>query len=120
MTIDRQKLYHSVMDFFDFDGNAAMKLGREAAIEVCQDATGQGLVVLKIEGGIWSNGTFEARLDAIWDGADPPIEQRNAHENNLNAASFIRSRHPSYNAFIITASSYAGFPGSTDRALPVP
>lgn len=116
MKIDRQKLYHAGKDFFDLDGNAVMKLGRETAIEVCLDATREGLLVLKIEGGIWSNSTFEARLDAVWDGADPPVEKKEVYKNNLAAANFIRSQPHNYNAFIITA-SFAGSPSTPDRAL---
>ena len=117
MTIDRQKLYHERGDFFSFDGNAVMKLSREAALAVCLDATTRGVLVVKIEGGIWSNGIFEARLDAVWDGADPPVEENAAHQNNLAAANFIRSQPPGYNAFVITSASFAKSPGVTNCAL---
>jgi hypothetical protein len=103
MVIDRQKLYRGSPDFFDHDGNAVMKLSREAAIAVCHDAARQGLVILKVEGGIWADGTFEARLNAVWDGAEPPITKNDVSANNHAAANFIRSQPPSYNAFIITA-----------------
>lgn len=119
MKVDRQKLYREGNDFFDLDGNAVMKLGREAAIAVCLDAASKGLLVLKVEGGIWSNGTFEARLDAIWDGADPPVEEKDAVANNRAAVNFIQFQHPGYNAFIVTVSSFAGSPSTIDRALPV-
>ncbi len=117
MKVNRQKLYHRGADFFALDGNAVMKLSREAAIEACLDAASQGLVAIKIEGGIWSDGTFEARMDAIWDGADPPVKRKDAHENNLAAANFIRSQDPSYNAFIITSYSFGGSSSAADRAL---
>jgi hypothetical protein len=118
MKLERQKLYHASKDFFNLDGNAVMKLGREAAIEICREAASHHLLVIKLEGGIWSNGTFEARLDAIWEGTDPPVEEKDACANNLAAADFIRSRHPGYNAFIITASLFAGVPSAIDHALP--
>ena len=43
MKVNRQKLYHRGADFFALDGNAVMKLRREAAIEACLDAASQGL-----------------------------------------------------------------------------
>ncbi len=117
MKVDRQTLYHAAKDFFDHAGNAVMKLSRTAAIELCLDAANQGLLVVKLEGGIWSNGTFEARLDAIWDGADPPVKKQDAYENNCTAANFIRSRHPGYNAFVVTAALSAGSSSATDHAV---
>jgi hypothetical protein len=109
MSIDRRKLYDKATDYFDLDGNAIMKLSREAAEGVCLAAAAKGFVLVKVEGGIWSDGNFEARLDAIWDGLDPPIDQADAHENNLDAAGFIRSRADSYNAFIVTTPSITGY-----------
>jgi hypothetical protein len=118
MIIDGRKLYHAGNDFFDRDGNAVMKLSRETAIAVCLDAAGQGLLVLGIEGGIWSDGTFEARLDAVWDGANPPVTKDDASENNRAAADFIRSQPQSYNAFIITALPLTQASSAADSALP--
>jgi Colicin-E5 Imm protein len=117
MTIDRQKLYHAGKDFFDHDGNAVMKLSREAAIAVCLDAARQGLLTVRIEGGIWADGTFEARLDAIWDGADPPVAENDASENNRAAANFIQSQPPNYNAFVITALPFTEVSSTDNSAL---
>ena len=108
MLVDRQKLYDKATDFFDGSGNAVMKLSRKAAVDACLNAALHGLVIVKIEGGIWRNGTFEARLDAIWVGADPPIETENAGRNNLNASEFIRCQEDTYNAFILTAAAVTG------------
>jgi hypothetical protein len=82
-------------------------------------AGNRGILVLKIEGGISSGGTFEARLDAIRDEVDPPLLEKNAAKNNRAAANFIRSRNPGYNAFIITSCSFIESPSAADRALPV-
>lgn len=109
MTIDRRKLYVTPKDFFDLDGSAVMKLGRDAATELCQKALAYELLIVKIEGGIWRDATFEARLDAIWDGREPPIANNVAKKNNLQAASFIDSCDKNYNAFIITVISTAGY-----------
>lgn len=109
MTIDRQKLYDQSSDFLALDGSAAMKLSRQAAMGLCTDAAAHGFVLVKVEGGIWANGTFEARLDAIWDGADPPLARAEAQQNNLRAARFIRSCDQAYNAFILTTAFLAGY-----------
>jgi hypothetical protein len=107
--LDRQKLYDRVEDFFDLNGNAGMKLTREAAIRLCLATAAKELVVVKLEGGIWRSGQFEARLDAIWDGLDPPLDQETTEENNLNAANFIRSAIGSVNAFIVTCAPAGGY-----------
>ena len=107
---DRQKLYDDAKAFFELDGNAVMKLSRRAAIDVCRGAAGKGVVIVKVEGGISSDDKFEARLDAIWDGADPPMDQHEADKNNRRAAAFIRSADATYNAFVVTASPVAGYP----------
>lgn len=109
MVIDRQKLYGTAADFFDLDGNAQMKLSRDAAAKVCVDAAVKGFLVVKVEGGIWNNGRFEARTDAIWDGIDPPVVQMEAHQNNLRAAAFITSLDDRYNAFILTEAHVGGY-----------
>jgi hypothetical protein len=109
MSVDRQKLYDNAKDFFDLDGSVVMQLTRDAAIDVCRDAASRGLLIVKIEGGIAGDKTFEARLDAIWDGADPPIDYDLAEQNNLRAADFIHSQTEAYNAFIITDSPLTGW-----------
>jgi Colicin-E5 Imm protein len=110
MEVDRQKVYCNASDFFGSHGNAVMKLSRDAATDLCRYAADHGLVLAKVEGGIFQDGSFEARLDAIWDGADPPITRDDAHKNNLSAASFIQSSDKEYNAFIITSSPLTGWP----------
>jgi|SRR6266566_1423505 len=113
---DRQKLYDDAKAFFELDGNAVMKLSRRAAIDVCRGAAGKGVVIVKVEGGIASDDKFEARLDAIWDGADPPIDQSEADKNNSRAAAFVRSADSTYNAFILTASPVTGYPHQQPNA----
>jgi hypothetical protein len=124
MSVDRLKVYESASDFFDLDGGVVMKLTWSAALDVCRDAAEHGLLVVRIEGGIDREGTFEARLDAIWDGADPPIDHRTAQANNVRAADFIRAQNDEYNAFIITDALLTGWrqhrgffttPAQTDR-----
>ncbi|WP_353847974.1 hypothetical protein [Burkholderia sp.] len=57
---------------------------------------------------MWHNPQFEARIDCIWDGADPSIGRQAAHENNLKAIELIREDLFVHGAFIITASSVTG------------
>ena len=109
MGIDRMKVYQTAKNFFDIGGGAVMKLTRAAAIDVCCGAAERGLLVAKIEGGIDRGGIFEARLDAIWDGADPPIDYDRARANNLSAAQFIGAQSDEYNAFIVTDAPLTGW-----------
>lgn len=80
-----------------------MKLSADAAIAVCERAVQHGLVGARIEGGIWHSPGFEARLDCIWDGVDPPVDVGAAEQNNLAAAEFIRSESQMHDAFDVTA-----------------
>ncbi|MDR0244132.1 MAG: colicin immunity protein [Burkholderia sp.] len=86
-----------------------MKLSPEAAIAVCEQAARRGRLVARIEGGIWHNSQFEARIDCIWDGVDPPVDVKAAHENNLLAIEFIREEIPQHGAFIISALPITGW-----------
>ncbi len=107
---ERGKLYESAEDFFELEGSVVMKLTPSAAISVCQQAAKRGLIVARIEGGIWHYPGFESRLDCIWDGADPPIDTTSAHENNLLAAEFIESEIEVHDVFILTAPPITGWP----------
>lgn len=109
MPLDRKKLYSSANDFFALNGSIVMKLTSDAAIEVCESAVESGLVIARVEGGIWHFPGFEARLDCIWDGVSPPVEYEVAEINNIAAADFIRGERTVHDAFIITAPSLAGW-----------
>jgi Colicin-E5 Imm protein len=86
-----------------------MKLTTEAAIAVCEQAANHGLLVARIEGGIWHSPGFEARVDCIWDGADPPIDGDAARKNNLDAVQFILSEQLEHDTFIITSPPVTGW-----------
>ena len=109
MSVDRQKLYESSVEYFDLGGSVVMKLSRNAALEVCGAAAGHDLLIVMIEGGIKDQRGFEARLDAIWKGADPPANHDLAERNNAEAADFIRSQDALYNAFIVTDAPLTGY-----------
>lgn len=102
MQFERNRLFDTPRDFFDFKGTAAMKLTSAATQEVCQQAIEFGLLVIRIEAGIWHNPGFEARVDGIWDGVDLPVTAAAAIANNRAASDFVRDGCPSYNAFIVT------------------
>jgi Colicin-E5 Imm protein len=117
---DQTKLYEEERDFYELEGNIVMKLVPGAAIAVCQSAARHGLVIARIEGGIWHNPGFEARYDCIWDGADPPIDLDAALANNMEAAEFIERQRHGHGAFILTAAPMSGWPHKlgTGKAAP--
>lgn len=110
MTKDRAALYRSAHEFFEYGGNAVMKLTRPAAKDVCREAAGRGLVVERVEGGIWHSPGFEARVDCIWDGIDLPVDKPTATQNNLEAEQFILGDCPDCDTFILTLAPMAGWP----------
>jgi len=87
-----------------------MYLSAAAAIEVCLRAAGIGLLIARVEGGIWQNPGFEARVDCIWDGANPPIDDSGAERNNTEAIDFIRNESAAHSAFVLTAAPISGWP----------
>ena len=111
MKIDRRRLYTLSDDFFSLGGSVIMKLSSEAAVQVCEQAANYGLVVSRVEGGIWHFPGFEARIDCIWDGDDPPVDAARAKTNNAVAANFIRSESVVHDAFIITAPRFDDMTG---------
>lgn len=116
--LERSRLHTTSRDFFDMHGSTLMKLNVDAAIEVCLRAAAHGLVVARVEGGIWHAPGFEARLDCIWDGIDPPVDQSTAHHNNLEAAEFIAEERQIHTAFVITAPPISGWPHKSSKGTP--
>jgi hypothetical protein len=106
--IDPWTRYADPEDFFELYGSIVMILTTEAAIDVCQRAAWRGLLVSRIEGGIWHNPGFEARIDCIWDGGEPPLDTQAAHKNNLAAIEFIRSKLPEHDSFVISSLPITG------------
>ena len=104
---DRSALYNSPSDFFDLGGNCVMTLSPRAAIGVCEKLSEQNVPVGRIEGGLWSEAGFEARLDCIWDSPDS-LSGADFAEINNKAAEFIAAELGKHNAFIITATFASG------------
>lgn len=73
-------------------------LTADAASAVCASATRYGRLVWRIEGGIWRNPGFEARLDAIWD-SKPDLT---IGSNNRLAIRMIADDNEGCDAFVIT------------------
>ncbi|TZF83511.1 colicin immunity protein [Lysobacter lacus] len=115
---DRSRLYESPQDFFALNGNAVMRLSPAAAASACEQAASRGIVVARVEGGIWSAPNFEARGDCIWDGLDQPVSQPQAAANNLAAAQFIHAHANSHSAFILTTYHFAGRSSPSTSAAP--
>ncbi|MEN7529545.1 colicin immunity protein [Cupriavidus sp. DL-D2] len=109
MEIDLQQLYHSSDEFFELGGSVVMKLSTNAAVAVCESAVKHGLLIARIEGGIWHAPGFEARLDCIWDGFNPPVDLQLAEQNNREAAAFIRKESGMHDVFVLTAPSMVGW-----------
>jgi hypothetical protein len=110
MNIDKSKIYTDMNDFFLLGGSVAMRLSPDAAVAVCRNAAVNGLVVARVEGGIWHFPGFESRLDCIWDGIDPPADYDHAEKNNQQAAAFIERQKEVHNVFILTAPPIQGWP----------
>lgn len=100
--VDRTRLYENAEDFFHLDGHAIMKLTPNAAKEVCRLCTEKGIVVGRVEGGIWHYPGFEARLDSIWDGENYTTDVDIIKKNNLLAIENIDEEMAVHDAFIIT------------------
>jgi len=109
MSIDRTRRYETAEPFFELGGSVVMILSTDAAISVCLLAASRGLVIARVEGGLWHSPGFEARVDCIWDGIDPPASGEQADENNRLAAEFIRDESGVHDAFVLTAPSIGGW-----------
>jgi Na+/glutamate symporter len=103
-------LHDSAAVFFAAAGRGTLKFTPKAAVEICLSAATFGYVVARIEGGLWHEPGFEARVDCIWDGADPPIDLLEAQTNNAAAAQFVRDESKIHNAFVLTAPPLGGWP----------
>ena len=110
MEFERNRLYDMAEDFFRAQGSGVTKLSPAATLSVCLSASSRGLVVARIEGGIWHNPGFEARVDCIWDGVDPPVDSASAAGNNADAAEFVREESAVHNCFVVTAPPVGGWP----------
>ena len=117
MKLDRTRLYDDEVDFYSLGGSVVMKLTPAAAFRVCNTASDHGLVVARVEGGVWHRPGFEARYDCIWDGADPPLSVEAAATNNCAAAAFVKRMSLAHSAFVLTTPPIAGWP---HRATEVP
>lgn len=94
-------LYDEPESFFRLNGSARMKLTARTALEVCKICTENNIVIAYIEGGVYFNETFEARIDAIWRGFGIPFQHDTKYMND-RAALFIQNQSPTCNGFILT------------------
>lgn len=97
---NRDGIFSDARDFLALDGNAVMILTPQAAESACNELASLGRRVLRVEGGIWSDAGFEARIDCIWDAPD-------SCANNIEglaslAIDFIRETMGDHNAYVVT------------------
>ncbi|MEL7687686.1 hypothetical protein AAG596_09435 [Citromicrobium bathyomarinum] len=79
-----------------------MKLTKGAAADTIGECTKKRIAVSAIEGGIWAEPGFEARLDAIWHSEfDAKPERAAVERNNAEALAFIRNILPAENDTLI-------------------
>jgi hypothetical protein len=119
VSYSHEKLYDEPNTFFEIDGVTSMQLTGQAAQDVCRMALKFGLLINRIEGGIWRNPSFESRLDCIWDGVDPPVSVELAQDNNRKAQEFVRSAAPFHTSYIITAVPLSGWWHKGHRPTPI-
>lgn len=119
MNYEIDKIYDDADEYFAHQGVSSMRLTRGAAQHVCERALAYGLLIVRIEGGIWRNPDFEARLDCIWDGLDPPVSVELANENNGRAFAFIVSCATIHDVFVITTAPLTGWWHHGHRPTPV-
>ena len=96
-------LYDSADEFFKLEGNVNMRLTPEAAIEVCAMARKKGFYVGRLEGGVFHDPGFEARIDAIWD-CKNYLQDDRIYENNILAIEDLieEIKLGKHNAFLVT------------------
>ena len=66
---------------------------------------------------MWHSPGFEARVDCIWDGYDPPVNQAEAEENNRLAAAFIHSKSDVHHAFLLTLTPLTEWQSARDPVI---
>jgi len=77
-------------------------LDAPAAARACTLATDRHFAIIRVEGGIWRVRSFEARLDAIWDGDVPPLSAKALEINNDRAAEMILEDNEGCDTFVLT------------------
>ena len=91
----RSERFEERDEFFEQNGSVWMKLTKEAAIAVVEQCEAENRAVSIVEGGIWQDPGFEARLDAIWhSGFDKKPVGQSLSENNAAALGFLAAEMP--------------------------
>ena len=98
----RYILHEDPEDFFRFGDKSVMLFSRAAAKRIFELAGSRGIEIWRYEGGILTNGRFEARLDAIWDRHHLHEGLEFLEKGNLRAATALKEGPENYNAFSVT------------------
>ncbi|WPO98274.1 colicin immunity protein [Pseudomonas sp. HR96] len=109
MIIDLQQRYDSSDDFFNLSGSVTMKISADAAVAICERAAQRGLVIARIEGGIWRAPGFEARLDCIWDGVEPPCRSENGRSEQSCSGRIRGAEKAVHDVYVLTAPRMSGW-----------
>ncbi len=100
---NKSKLYSSASEFFSLNGNATMRLTPTAAIDVCRIATKKGILVLGVDGGVYKEPIFEAKINCSWSAKfKSPFTSEQLNNNNALAIEDIEADRNCCNAFILT------------------
>jgi hypothetical protein len=103
MMLDYSKIYTDYEDYLSLKGSARMKMTPDAAKALIKIAADLGEQIMRVEGGRFSPGRFEARLTAIWDGDLEASGLEEMKSSNLSAVRFIDIELHDCNAFIVTS-----------------
>lgn len=112
--VDKKVLHEEKPNFFTEPGRNGYRLSPAVAIEVCEDATKEGFLILGVEGGLWHNPGFGSRLDSLWGKTDLPVTSEEAESLNKEAARFIEKESNriapgtdrKHDVFILTAARF--------------
>lgn len=78
-------------------------LAWESVPSAFQIATERNFVIFRVEGGIWREGRgCEMRLDAIWDGALPPVDGVSLARNNDRLLTLLREDRSGCDTFVVS------------------
>jgi hypothetical protein len=85
-----------------------MALTPLAATDVCESAAARGLLVRRIQSGMWRDHEFAAQNDRAWSGMRAPTDIANAKTNNAEARRFIEGQNSSAGplVFILTTTEF--------------
>lgn len=102
-SFERGTLYDNGADYFELNGNSAMKFSAKGAKELCEEATKRNVFISRIEGGHWSDSRFRPDSTTTWDSKSDLEAAGKVKENNdLAIENIDDDASEGFNAFLIT------------------